>query len=83
MRTRTHDRACNAPVHTERSHTHNNARFCEENFRDQKSNHKFHENIVPRKFGAIQYLKYVALIRMSVSLCFQASAACLWQNEHF
>ena len=29
--------------------------FREENFRDQKSNHEFHENIVPRKFGAIRY----------------------------
>ena len=29
--------------------------FCEENFRDQKSNHEIHENIVPRKFGAIRY----------------------------
>ena len=29
--------------------------FCEENFRDQKPNHEIHENIVPRKFGAIQY----------------------------
>ena len=26
------------------------------NFRDQKSNHKIHENIVPRKFGAIRYM---------------------------
>ena len=25
------------------------------NFRDQKSNHEIHENIVPRKYGAIQY----------------------------
>ena len=24
------------------------------NFRDQKSNHEIHENIVPRKFGAIR-----------------------------
>ena len=29
--------------------------FCEENFRDYKSNHEIHENIVPRKFGAIRY----------------------------
>ena len=29
--------------------------FREENFRDQKSNHEIHENIVPRKFGAIRY----------------------------
>ena len=29
--------------------------FCEENFHDQKSNHEIHENIVPRKFGAIRY----------------------------
>ena len=29
--------------------------FREENFRDQKSNHEIHENIVPRKFGAIWY----------------------------
>ena len=28
--------------------------FCEENFRDQNSNHEIHENIVPRKFGAIR-----------------------------
>ena len=28
--------------------------FHEENFRDQKSNHEIHENIVPRKFGAIR-----------------------------
>ena len=27
--------------------------FHEENFRDQNSNHKIHENIVPQKFGAI------------------------------
>ena len=26
------------------------------NFRNQKSNHEIHENIVPRKFGAIRYL---------------------------
>ena len=30
--------------------------FCEENFRDQRSNHEIHENIVPRKFGAIWYV---------------------------
>ena len=24
-------------------------------FRDQKSNHKIHETIMPRKFGAIRY----------------------------
>ena len=30
--------------------------FREENFRDQNSNHKIHENIVPQKFGAIQYI---------------------------
>ena len=29
--------------------------FREENFHDQKSNHEIHENIVPRKFGAIRY----------------------------
>ena len=29
-------------------------KFREENFRDQKSNHKIHENIMPRKFGAIR-----------------------------
>ena len=29
--------------------------FREENFRDQKSNHEIHENIVQRKFGAIRY----------------------------
>ena len=27
--------------------------FREENFHDQKSNHEIHENIMPRKFGAI------------------------------
>ena len=31
-------------------------KFREENFHDQKSNHEIHENIVPRKFGAIRYL---------------------------
>ena len=30
--------------------------FREENFRDRKSNHEIHENIAPRKFGAIRYL---------------------------
>ena len=30
--------------------------FREENFRDQKSNHEIHEDIVPRKFGAIRYV---------------------------
>ena len=30
--------------------------FREGNSRDSKSNHKIHENIVPRKFGAIQLL---------------------------
>ena len=29
--------------------------FREKNFCDQKSNHKIHENIVLRKFGAIRY----------------------------
>ena len=28
------------------------------NFRDQKSNHEIHENIVPRKFGAIRYRSF-------------------------
>ena len=31
--------------------------FREEKFRDQKANHEIHENIVPRKFGAIRYLE--------------------------
>ena len=30
--------------------------FREENFRDQKADHEIHENIVPRKFGAIRHL---------------------------
>ena len=30
--------------------------FREENFRDQKSNHEIHKNIVPRKFAAIRYV---------------------------
>ena len=30
--------------------------FREENFRDQKSNHEIHENIVPQKFGTIRYV---------------------------
>ena len=34
-------------------------KFREENFRDQKSNHEIHENIVPRKFGAI-YAGFIA-----------------------
>ena len=41
-------------VRTQPSHAHNNAEN-EENFRDQKANHEIHENIVPRKFGAIRY----------------------------
>ena len=42
-------------THTERSHAQNNTKFREENFRDHKSNHEIHENIVPRKFRAIRY----------------------------
>ena len=34
--------------------------FREENFRDRKSNHEIHEHIVPRKFGAIRYLRWGA-----------------------
>ena len=55
LRTHTHDHACNAHVCTERNHAHNNTKFREENFRDQKSNHEIYENTVPRKFGAIRY----------------------------
>ena len=43
-------------------------KFCEENFRDQKSNHEIHENIVPRKFGAIPY--YCVNTR-SITLAFE------------
>ena len=32
--------------------------LCEENFRDQKSNHKIHKSIVPRKFEAIRCVFY-------------------------
>ena len=46
-------------THTECSHAHNNTKFREENFRDQKSDHEIHENIVPRKFGAIRYLCHI------------------------
>ena len=29
--------------------------FCDEYFHDWMSNHEIHKNIVPQKFGAIQY----------------------------
>ena len=53
MRTRIHDRSrlmclCTQNVQIV-------PKFREENFRDQKSNHEIHENIVPRKFGALRY----------------------------
>ena len=38
------------------SHAHHILNFCEENYHDQKSNHKIHENIMPQKFGTIRYI---------------------------
>ena len=52
--------------------------FREENFRDPKSNHEIHENIVPRKFGAIRYW-YSHLRRKSVSISNLRS----WFNTDF
>ena len=44
--------------------------FREENFRDQKANHEIHENIVPRKFGAILYFTQMCVcVCVCVSVC--------------
>ena len=37
------------------SHAHHNTKCSRGKFRDQKSNHEIHENIVSRKFGVIPY----------------------------
>ena len=43
--------------------------FREENFRDQKANHEIHENIVPRKFGAIWYIMRYCMAACFLSFC--------------
>ena len=46
--------------------------FCEENFRDPKSNH---ENIVPQKFGAIRQLQFSWLLCLRKPASFLGSPA--------
>ena len=57
------------PCCTARSHAHHFKilNFRGENFRDRKSNHEIHENIVPRKFGAIRYSLGVARLVLVIT----------------